>query len=99
MIKELSNEDFFEEIKEGLVLVDFFATWCGPCQRMAPIMEDLSKEIKNVKIIKVDVDEHEEIARKYGIMSIPTIILFHNGEIEKKQIGFVPAEILKQWFK
>ena len=75
---ELNNEDFNEEIKDKLVLVDFYATWCGPCRMMHPIIEEVAKE-ENIKVIKIDVDKHDELARNYGIMSIPTIILFQNG--------------------
>ena len=90
---ELNNEDFNEEIKDKLVLVDFYATWCGPCRMMHPIIEEVAKE-ENIKVIKVDVDKHDELARNYGIMSIPTIILFQNGNLVEKNIGFIPKEQL-----
>ena len=84
----LNNKTFDNAIKEGIVVVDFFATWCGPCRMMAPILEDLQEELgDNVKIYKVDVDESEALARKFGIMSIPTIIIFENGEQREKHIG------------
>ncbi len=98
MLKYLKDEDFATEIKDGLVLVDFYADWCGPCRMVSPIVEELSKEIKNLKVLKVNVDEREDVAKIYGIMSIPTIMLFQNGEIAKKQIGFVPKEVLIKWF-
>jgi len=98
MIKHLKNEDFNEEIKEGLVLVDFYADWCGPCRMIGPIVEELSNEISELKVIKVNVDEREDVAKNYGVMSIPTLILFRNGEMEKKQVGFVPKEVLIRWF-
>ena len=87
MIKYLDKNDFNEEIKEGLILVDFYADWCGPCQAMGPVLDEL-----DVNILKVNVDENEEIAAKYGIMSIPTLILFNNGEEKKKLIGFRTKE-------
>lgn len=99
MIKEFNQENFQEEIKEGLVLVDFYATWCGPCKMMHPIIEEIGKENENLKIIKVDVDKHDELAHKYGIMSIPTIMLFRNGDMVEKNIGFVSKDILEQWIK
>lgn len=99
MLKYLKDEDFQEEIKEGLTLVDFYADWCGPCRMVGPIIEEISKEMPNVKVIKVNVDEREDIAKAYGIMSIPTIILFKDGEMEKKQVGFVPKEVLSRWFQ
>lgn len=98
MLKHLKNEDFNEEIKGGLVLVDFYADWCGPCRMVGPIVEELAKEVDGLKVIKVNVDEREDVAKTYGIMSIPTIILFKNGEVDKKQVGFVPKEVLMRWF-
>lgn len=98
-MKELKEENFQEEIKDGLVLVDFYAVWCGPCKMMHPIIEEISEENPNLKIIKVDVDQHEDLAREYGIMSIPTMILFKNGEIIEKNIGFTPKETLHTWIQ
>lgn len=95
---ELNNEDFNEGIKDKLVLVDFYATWCGPCRMMHPIIEEVAKE-ENIKVIKVDVDKHDELARNYGIMSIPTIILFQNGNLVEKNIGFIPKEQLLTMIK
>ena len=95
---ELNNEDFNEEIKDKLVLVDFYATWCGPCRMMHPIIEEVAKE-ENINVIKVDVDKHDELARNYGIMSIPTIILFQNGNLVEKNIGFIPKEQLLTMIK
>lgn len=95
---ELNNEDFNEEIKDKLVLVDFYAAWCGPCRMMHPIIEEVAKE-ENIKVIKVDVDKHDELARNYGIMSIPTIILFQNGNLVEKNIGFIPKEQLLTMIK
>ena len=98
MLKHLKDEIFDEEIKSGLVLVDFYADWCGPCRMVSPIIEELAKEIANLKVIKINVDEREDVAKTYGIMSIPTILLFRDGQLEKKQIGFVPKEVLMRWF-
>lgn len=84
----LNNTTFDKAIKEGVVVVDFFANWCGPCRMMAPILEDLQGELgDNVKIYKVDVDESEALARKFGIMSIPTIMIFEDGQQREKHIG------------
>lgn len=98
MVKYLKDEVFNDEIKEGLVLVDFYADWCGPCRMLAPVIEDVANELPNVKIIKINVDEREDVARTYGVMSIPTVILFEDGEIKKKQVGFMPKEVLMRWF-
>ncbi len=99
MLIHLEKEDFNEVIKEGKILVDFYADWCGPCKMLAPIIEELAKENESIKFVKVNVDQHEDLAREYGIMSIPTVILFENGEQVKKQIGFVPKEALEEWMK
>ncbi len=92
----LENENYDELIKEGIVVVDFFATWCGPCKMLGPIIEKLGNSINNVKFIKVDVDKHEELARRYGVMSIPTIIFFKDGKEVTKRIGFIPEEGIKE---
>lgn len=97
MLLHLKDEKFNEQIQHGTVLVDFYATWCGPCKMLSPIIEQLAEELPNVSFIKVNVDEHEDLAREYQVMSIPTILVFQEGKIVKKQIGFVPKEVLKDW--
>lgn len=99
MIKELENNNFNEEIKDGLVLVDFYAVWCGPCKMMHPVIDELANSNPALKIIKVNVDNHNEIARNYGVMSIPTLILFKNGEIINKNVGFTPKDVLESWIQ
>lgn len=92
----LTNEDFKEAIKEGVTLVDFFATWCGPCKMLSPIVEQLAAEMGDrANFFKVDVDEADEIAAEFGIMSIPTLIVFKDGEPVKKSVGFQPKPVLK----
>lgn len=98
MIKHLTNEDFNSEIKEGMVLVDFYADWCGPCRMLSPVIEELARELPDLKVIKVNVDEREDIAKMFGVMSIPTLILFRDGQMNKKQVGFIPKEVLMRWF-
>lgn len=84
-IIHLENENFKDLIKEK-VLVDFYANWCGPCKMIAPELEKVESDIK---VIKVDVDKFEDIAREYGVMSIPTLILFDNSKEIKRTIGFI----------
>ena len=92
-----SDNDFAQNIAEGVVLVDFWAPWCGPCKMIAPVLEELDGEIEGkAKIVKVDVDENQGTASKFGIMSIPTLLLFKDGEMVDKVVGFQPKEALAQ---
>lgn len=80
------------------VVVDFWAEWCGPCRMIAPALEEISGALGDkVKIVKLNVDENPAIAAKYGIMSIPTLLLFKNGEIADRQVGAAPKQKLHQW--
>ena len=102
MIIHVNNlSEFNEKIASGRVLVDFFATWCGPCRMLAPILEEIDerKEAGDLLIIKVDVDEAGEIAAKYGIQSIPTLILFENGTAVKNALGYMPKPQLLNFLK
>ena len=93
-----ANEiNFNDLINSDVVLVDFYATWCGPCKMMGPVLDELANDRNNVKIIKVDVDQNPNLAKQFGIMTIPTLVLFKNGHEVKKQIGFVPKELLNNW--
>lgn len=84
----LNLKNFEENTKEGIVVVDFFASWCGPCRMMAPILDEVAEELEGkVRIFKVDVDESEELARKFGVMMIPTIVILENGEQREKHVG------------
>ena len=95
MIKHIhSVDEFRKEVNEGSVLVDFFATWCGPCQMLSPVIEELDKQV-NIKVLKIDVDEVSDLAREFRVMSIPTLIVFKNGKMTKKDLGYMPIERLK----
>lgn len=97
MAKQLTPQEFQTEVLESneLVLVDFFATWCGPCKMMAPVIDQLSEEMDGkAKIYKVDVDEARDLAAKYRIMSVPTLMFFKNGEVADQIMGAVPKDKL-----
>ena len=96
MINYLENEkDFEKKISKELLLVDFYADWCGPCKAMMPILE----ELKETPILKVNVDEYSDLASSYGIMSIPTLILFKNGKEIDKKVGLINKSELEKWLK
>lgn len=100
MLKHIENkEEFINSISSGTVLVDFYADWCGPCKMLAPILEQFAKEAENVEVLKVNVDQVSEVAKDYGIMSIPTLILFKNGEEKDKQVGVMNINQLKAFVK
>ena len=89
MLKHINNvAEFDATIKEGLVLADFFATWCGPCKMLAPVLEEVANENANISILKIDVDEVGPLAARYGIQAIPTLILFKDGKQIAVRMGY-----------
>lgn len=99
-IQDVTDQNFSDAIKEGLVLADFWAPWCGPCKMIAPVLEELDDEMGDqVKIVKLDVDENQETASKFGVMSIPTLIVFKDGEQVDQIVGFQPKEALVNTLK
>ena len=95
-VQELTNSMFDEFIKEGVVLIDFFADWCMPCLMMAPILDEVGEKMQGkVKIGKVDVGENQDIASKFGVSSIPNFVLFKDGEVAEQFVGSMPAEELE----
>ena len=94
------NENNFNDIVQGeLVLVDFFATWCGPCRMLGPVLEELAEERSNITVEKIDVDESASLAKNYGIMSVPTLLLFKDGKLVDQRSGFMPKEELTRWIE
>lgn len=96
-IVHLKEQNYNDLIKEGIVLVDFYAEWCGPCKMLAPALEALSNERTDIKIIKVDVDEQEALARYFGIMSVPTMHLYKDGSLVEERRGYHTLDMLKEW--
>lgn len=99
MAQVLDDNNFEEETKEGVVLVDFYADWCGPCKMIAPIIEELSRDLTDVKVVKVDVDSSPQTAMKFGIRSIPTIGLMKDGKEINRMIGMVSKPQLLEFIK
>lgn len=93
-VLHLTKDNFDEEVFNSSVpvLVDFWATWCGPCQMIGPVIEEIAGEVTDAKICKVDVDAQPELARQYKVLSIPTLMVFKNGELAKRETGAKPKE-------
>lgn len=99
IIHEFDINNLDEIVSSGLVLLDFYADWCGPCKMLSPELEIVAKNIDEIKIYKINVDNNPEIARKYGIMSIPTLVLYKDGTLVKKNMGYIPSADLEEWIK
>jgi thioredoxin 1 len=99
-VGKVSDATFEAEVLKSAepVVVDFWAEWCGPCRMIAPALEEIAGALNGkVKIVKLNVDENPAVAAKYGIMSIPTLMLFKNGELASRQVGAAPKQKLEQW--
>ncbi len=95
MIKYLKEDNFDSEIANGKILVDFYADWCGPCRMMGEVLED----VKDIDILKINVDKFPLIAQQFGVMSIPTLILFENGQLKKSNVGFLDINEINEFIK
>ena len=99
-MKVVNNVEFESTIKKGITLVDFSAEWCGPCKMIAPVLEQLSTELEGkVNIIKVDVDVEQQLAQKYNVMSIPTLLLFKEGNVIGQVVGFQSKAMLEKFIQ
>lgn len=95
---KILNQEQFNKIRnnDGIKVVDFFATWCGPCKMLGPILEELSIEMTNsVEFIKIDIDENMDLAQEYGVTTIPTLVFLKDGKEEGRTVGFMPKDKLK----
>ena len=94
MVTTVTNDTFKTEVldSEKTVLVDFWAAWCGPCRMLSPVIDEIAQERNDMKVCKVNIDEASDLASKYGVMSVPTLIIFNNGEIINQLIGAVPKD-------
>ena len=98
-MKHINEAQFEDETKKGLTVVDFFATWCGPCRMMGQILEEVEETTPEITIVKIDVDENPNLARKFGIMSIPTIVVMKDGEMAGKHVGLMQADDFVEFVK
>ena len=97
-VVKVTNENFEEEVlkSDKKVLVDFWASWCGPCMMLSPLVDEIASEVSDLKVAKVNVDEENELAEKFNIMSIPCLVVFENGKEVKRSVGFIPKEEIKK---
>lgn len=100
-VLEVTSENFEKEVLESekTVLVDFYAEWCGPCKRLSPIVEEVAKEETEVKFVKMNIDNCEDIAIEYQVMSIPTLVVMKNGKEANRSVGLIDKEQVKELIK
>lgn len=91
----ITSEKFNEIRNDGKLVVDFFADWCGPCKMLSPVLEEVSKDYKDITFVKVNVDDNEGLAGEFGIMSIPCVFMLENGEVKNKFLGYIGKEAVE----
>ena len=97
MVKEINAEEYAEIINSTTpVVIDFHATWCGPCKVLSPILEELNNEIDGVEFVKLDVDQHPQIAGQNQVMGVPTVVILKDGEVKERFVGVQPKEVIKE---
>ncbi len=95
-MKDINAQEYSELLSsEAPVVIDFHATWCGPCKVLSPILEELSSEVDGVEFVKLDVDQHPEIAGANGVMGVPTVVMLKGGEVKERFVGVQPKEVIK----
>ena len=97
MVKEINAEEYSEIVNSSNpVVIDFHATWCGPCKVLSPILEELADEIEGVEFVKLDVDQHPQIAGQNQVMGVPTVVILKDGEVKDRFVGVQPKEVIKE---
>tara|TARA_Y100001936_G_C16049913_1_gene657148 strand:- start:228 stop:539 length:312 start_codon:yes stop_codon:yes gene_type:complete len=97
MVKEINAEEYSEIVNSSNpVVIDFHATWCGPCKVLSPILEELDDEIEDVEFVKLDVDQHPQIAGQNQVMGVPTVVILKDGEVKDRFVGVQPKEVIKE---
>ena len=97
MVKDINAEEYSEIVKSSNpVVIDFHATWCGPCKVLSPILEELDDEIEGVEFVKLDVDHHPQIAGQNQVMGVPTVVILKDGEVKDRFVGVQPKEVIKE---
>ncbi len=100
-VLEVNNENFEKEVLESEkpVLIDFFADWCGPCKMLSPIVKQIAEENEQIKVVKINIDNEQDLAVKYGIMSIPTLVVIKNGQESSRSVGLISKEEILELIK
>lgn len=91
---EITSKNFETEVtaSEKTVLIDFWASWCGPCRMLSPVVDEIAEERSDIKVCKINVDDEQELAGRFGVMSIPTLVVFSGGQVKNKSVGVIPKD-------